>query len=153
MPRRVDPRVRDITIGHMLSMRSGLQEVSGAAYGAWVGERHWIYAALSKPMVADPGTRMLYSTASYHILGAILARVAGTDLHDLAQRRLGVPLKIDIPEWTRDPQGQYLGGNDMRLSPMALFRFAETYRRGGDWDGRRVLTRDWIAQSWVPRTH
>ena len=151
MPRRADRRLRDITIGHLLSMRSGLQEISGADYDEWAGSKHWIYAALSRPMVADPGTAMQYSTASYHILGAVLARVAGTDLHDLTQRRLGVPLKIDIPPWTRDPQGLYLGGNDMLLSPLALARFGETYRRGGDWDGRRIVSRDWIAQSWTPR--
>ena len=32
VPRRADPRIHQITIEHMLSMRSGLQEVSGAAY-------------------------------------------------------------------------------------------------------------------------
>jgi len=152
VPRRADPRVQLITIGHLLSMRSGLQEVSGAAYGEWVGAKHWIYDALSKPMVADPGTAMLYSTASYHILGAVLAAVAGEDLHQLAGRRLGDPMKIDIPEWARDPQGRYLGGNDMRISPLAMARFGETYRRGGDWDGTRVVPRNWIAESWTPYT-
>ena len=137
----------------MLSMRSGLQEVSGAAYGDWASSKHWIYDALSKPMVADPGTAMLYSTASYHILGAVLARVAGTDLHELARQRLGAPLGIEIPEWTRDPQGRFLGGNDMRLSPLAMIRFGELYRRAGIWDGRRILTGNWIDRSGRTRTH
>jgi len=150
VPRRADPRVHDITVGHMLSMRSGLQEVSGAAYGEWVGTKHWIYEALSKPMVADPGTAMLYSTASYHVLGAVLSQVAGTDLHSLAQSRLGDPLGIDIPEWNRDPQGRFVGGNDMRISPLAMIRFGEMYRRGGDWNTRRVLQSDWITRSWTP---
>ncbi|MDJ0631540.1 MAG: serine hydrolase [Rhodobacter sp.] len=152
VPRRADRRVHDITVGDMLSMRSGLQELSGAAYGVWANSKNWIYDALSKPMVADPGTAMLYSTASYHILGAVLSRVAGTDLHDLAGQRLGVPLGIDIPEWTRDPQGRFLGGNDMRISPLAMIRFGEMYRRGGDWRSVRVVPRDWIDRSWTPYT-
>ena len=152
VPRRADPRIHQITIEHMLSMRSGLQEVSGAAYGEWVGAKHWIYTALSKPIVAEPGTSMLYSTASYHILGAILSRVAGQDLHSLAQSRLGDPLGIDIPPWTQDPQGRYVGGNDMRLSPLAMVRFGELYRRGGEWNGKRILTGDWIVRSWSPLT-
>jgi len=149
VPRRADARVHDITIGHMLSMRSGLQEVSGAAYGDWVDTKHWIYEALSKPMVADPGTAMLYSTASYHVLGAVLTKVAGRDLHSLAQSRLGDPLGIDIPKWNRDPQGRYVGGNDMRLSPLSMLRLGEMYRRGGEWKGTRILTRDWINSSWT----
>lgn len=150
VPRRADARVHDITVGHMLSMRSGLQEVSGAAYGEWVDTRHWIYEALGKPMVADPGTAMLYSTASYHVLGAVLTRVAGSDLHTLAQTRLGDPLGIDLPKWGRDPQGRYVGGNDMRLSPLAMIRLGELYRRHGHWNGRSILASDWITRSWTP---
>ena len=153
VPRRADPRIHQITIEHMLSMRSGLQEVSGAAYGEWVGAKHWIYTALSKPIVAEPGTAMLYSTASYHILGAVLTRVGEQDLHSLAQSRLGDPLGIDLPPWTTDPQGQYVGGNDMRMSPLAMIRFGELYRRGGEWDGKRILTGDWIVRSWTPLTN
>ena len=104
-------------------------------------------------MVAEPGTEMLYSTASYHILGHLLTRVAQTDLHTLAQSRLGDPLGIDIPPWVQDKQGRYLGGNDMQISPLGLFRFGEMYRRGGDWDSRRILARDWITQSWTPMTN
>ena len=103
-------------------------------------------------MVAEPGTDMLYSTASYHILGAVLSNVSGQDLHSLAQSRLGAPMGIEIPPWHRDPQGNYFGGNDMLLSPLALLRFGETYRRGGNWDAKRVVSRDWIDQSWKVRT-
>ena len=148
IPRRADKRVRDITVGHMLSMQSGLQEVSGAAYGSWVNTKHWIYEALSKPMIADPGTAMLYSTASYHVLGALLAAVAGQNLHQIAQSRLGEPLQIDIPAWNTDPQGRYVGGNDMRISPLGMLKFGEMYRNSGTYKGTRILSKNWIDQSW-----
>ncbi len=153
VPRRADERVQDITVGDLLSMRSGLQQVSGDAYAEWVGSKHLIYEALSKPMVADPGTAMLYSTASYHILGAVLTRVSGKDLRTLARERLGDPLGIEIPEWPQDPQGLYLGGNDMRLSPLAMIRFGETYRNQGTWRDRQVVPEPWVETSWTPRTN
>jgi len=40
----------------------------------------------------------------------------------------------------------------MRLSPRAMARFGELYRRGGKIDGRRILPAAWIAESWTPRT-
>lgn len=40
----------------------------------------------------------------------------------------------------------------MRLSPHALARFGELYRRGGEIDGRRIVSAKWIEQSWTPRT-
>ncbi|MBV0912717.1 serine hydrolase domain-containing protein [Anianabacter salinae] len=152
VPRRADPRVRAITVGDLLTMRSGLTRLSGAAYGDWVEGTHWIYDALSEPMVAEPGTDMLYSTASYHMLGAVLMEATGQNLLSLARDRLGVPLGIEIPAWTQDPSGRYLGGNDMRLSPEALMKLGETYRQGGFWGGTQVIPTDWITQSWTPRT-
>ena len=39
----------------------------------------------------------------------------------------------------------------MLLSPRALLRFGEMYRRGGAYEGRRVLPGGWIVASWTPR--
>ncbi len=40
----------------------------------------------------------------------------------------------------------------MALSPRALLRFGEMYRQGGTVDGRRVVSENWIRESWTPRT-
>jgi CubicO group peptidase (beta-lactamase class C family) len=95
---------------------------------------------------------MLYSTGSVHVLGAVLARASGESLLAQARTRLGDPLGIEIPAWTRDPQGFYLGGNEMALSPVAMARFGEVYRLGGVLDGTRVLSAGWVESSFVPRT-
>lgn len=151
LPRRADPRVREITVGDLLSMRAGLEPVSGDGYGDWVHGRNWIYDALSRPMLADPGTRMLYSTANTHMLGTILAEVGGADLRTLARERLGDPLGFSVPDWPTDPQGRYLGGNDMRLSPRALAVFGECCRNDGRHGAVQVIPAGWTADCWQPR--
>ena len=95
---------------------------------------------------------MLYSTGSTHVLGAALATATGESLLTLVRRWLGAPLGIDIPAWTRDPQGYYLGGNEMAVSPRALARIGEMIRQGGAWEGDRVVSEDWLAASFRPRT-
>ena len=41
----------------------------------------------------------------------------------------------------------------MAMSPRSLLAFGELYVRGGlTADGRRLLSQDWIEQSWRPRT-
>jgi CubicO group peptidase (beta-lactamase class C family) len=151
VPRNADPRVRTITVDHLLSMRAGLERTSGANYGRWVASPDWVRYALSRPFVDEPGGRMLYSTGSWHVLSAVLTRASGRSTLDLAREWLGRPLGVEIPPWVRDPQGIYLGGNDMALSPRALLRFAEMYRQGGVYGGRRVLPESWVRRSWVPR--
>ena len=152
VPSNVDPRVHSITIGDLLTMRAGLDRTSGPNYGAWVASRNWVAYALSRPFVDEPGGRMLYSTGSSHLLSAVLTRASGSSTHELARRWLGRPLDIAIPPWTRDPQGIFMGGNNMALSPRALFRFGETYRRRGVYAGRPVVPESWVEASWTPRT-
>jgi len=152
LPSGADPRAADITLGQLASLQAGLERTSGPNYGEWVSSGNWVANALSRPLVAEPGTRMLYSTGSTHILGAVLAEASRESLLTLARDWLGRPLGIEIPAWTRDPQGYYLGGNEMALSPEAMVRFGEMIRLGGMWNGARVLSAEWVETSLAPRT-
>lgn len=152
LPKNPDPRLARITIGDLLSMRTGLERTSGPNYGRWVSSHDWVRFALARPFVDEPGGRMLYSTGSSHLLSAILTRASGRTTLQLAREWLGRPLDIAIPPWTRDPQGIYFGGNEMALSPRALLRFGEMYRQGGRADGGQVVSEAWIRASWQART-
>ena len=138
VPKNADQKVGDLTIAQLLTMQAGLERTSGPNYGRWVESRNWVAFAFGRPLVADPGERMLYSTGSYHVLGALLAKAAGKSLLALARDWVGNPLDISIPPWKRDPQGFYFGGNDMALSPLDLLRFGEMQRQGGVWNSARV---------------
>ncbi|NJC05134.1 CubicO group peptidase (beta-lactamase class C family) [Sphingomonas kaistensis] len=152
VPQGADPRIEQVEVGHLLSMQAGLGRTSGPNYGAWVASPNWVRYALSRPFAADPGGEMLYSTGSSHLLSAILTRASGRSTHALAQEWLAEPLGITLPQWPRDPQGIYFGGNDMLMSPRALLRLGELYRQDGVWEGKRILPEGWVAQSWKPRT-
>lgn len=146
-PRDLDPRVEAITVEDLLTMRSGLVRTSGANYGAWVNSRDWIGYILARP-VGEPGARFAYSTGDFHLLAAVLTEAGNASLLDLARAWMGRPLGVDVPPWTRDPQGIYMGGNNMALSPRAMLAFAEAIRTGG----APLVPRAWIETSWRPRT-
>ncbi len=153
LPASPDPRLADLTIGHLLSMQAGLQPTSGRHYGRWVAQRDWVRAALAQPFVDAPGGAMLYSTGSTHLLSAILARVGGKPTRDLARDWLGPQAGFAITAWDRDPQGIHLGGNQMAMAPRSLLAFGELYRNDGRTaSGEQLLPATWIAQSWRPRT-
>jgi CubicO group peptidase (beta-lactamase class C family) len=154
LPAKPDPRLAQITIGHLLSMQTGLERTSGANYGRWVSSGNWVRAALSQPFVDEPGGRMLYSTGSTHLLSAILTRRSGRSTLQLAREWLAPLEHFSIAHWERDPQGIYLGGNNMAMSPRSLLAFGELYRNGGRTaEGRRLISQQWIEQSWRLRTH
>ncbi|MBB3192506.1 serine hydrolase domain-containing protein [Halomonas cerina] len=140
-----------LTIGHLLSMQAGLASTSGEHYGEWVTSSDWVDYALTRPLEGRPGGRFIYSTGGWHILGAALSRASGHSLLRLAREWLGNPLDIAIPPWVTDPQGRYLGGNEMAISPLGLARLGELIVNGGQIDGRRVISEGWIQTSWQPR--
>jgi CubicO group peptidase (beta-lactamase class C family) len=154
LPRDPDPRMEEITIGNLLSMQAGLARMSGPNYGRWVSSRNWVRFALSEPFDGEPGGQMLYSTASTHLLSAILARVAGKSTLALAREWFAPVEGFRIGSWEQDPQGIYLGGNQMAMTAQSLLAFGEVYRNAGKaQDGTRIVSQDWIEQSWTPRTN
>lgn len=152
-PGDMNPKVATITVDHLLSMRAGLERTSGMQnYGRWVQSSNWVGFALSREFIDEPGGNMMYSTGNTHLLSAILTDSAGASTWELARDWLGKPLEIAIPQWTRDPQGIYFGGNEMSLSPRDLLRFGEMYRFGGMYGGKRIVSEDWVRASWTVRT-
>ena len=147
VPANATEGVEGITMEDLVSLRAGLERTSGPNYGGWIASRDWIVEQLTRPFVAEPGGRMLYSTGSFHVLGAALTEATGKSLLALARERIGAPLGIEVPPWTRDPQGYYLGGNEMALTPRGMLKIAVMMRDGGRYDGEQVIAQDWIDAS------
>ncbi len=153
LPDDPDPRLSEITIGHLLSMQAGLERTSGRNYGAWVVSDNWVQNALARPFEEEPGGDMQYSTGSTHLLSAILMRESGESTHSLANRWLA-PAGVRVDSWLKDPQGIPMGGNQVGMTPESLLALGELYRRDGQTeDGEQLLSQDWIDASWERRTH
>lgn len=152
IPANATPGVAAITMEDLVTLRGGLESTSGANYGSWVQSPNWVSYALRRPMLDEPGGRMIYSTGSTHVLGAALATATGKTLLALARERLGEPLGFQVPAWRRDPQGFYFGGNEMTLTPRAMLRIAVMMRDRGRFGGAQVISQGWIDASLIRRT-
>ena len=145
--RNLDERKRAITVRDLITMRSGLQSTSFENYGAWVNSRNWVRDVLRRPMEADPGGPMIYSTGSSHLLSAIITRATRSSTYSYARRTLATPLGIDLRPWMTDPQGIYFGGNDMYLRPRDMLAIGTLYLQRGVYRGQRVLPAAWVDSS------
>ncbi|ASJ70630.1 serine hydrolase domain-containing protein [Granulosicoccus antarcticus] len=152
VPVDADVRIAKLSVQDFLTMRLGLESQSGGNYGRWAASDDWVRYALTRPFTSAPGGKMQYSTAGWHVLGAILSEVTGKSLLTLSREWLGEPLDIEFATWTRDPQGRYLGGNEMSMSPLEMARFGELYRLDGRWNDELVMVEDWVRQSFEPKT-
>lgn len=147
LPGRVSGKKAKITLEDLLTMSSGLESVSGENYGAWVSSRNWVDAALAKPLVETPGSTFTYSTGDSHLVSAVLTEATGMSTRAYARKHLLEPVGISVSWWERDPQGVYLGGNQMSMSPRDLARLGELYLHNGTWDGKQIVPVSWVETS------
>ena len=141
-----------ITIGDLLTMRSGLASTSRGSYGRWVISDNWIEYKLDQPLTGRPGIDRNYSTGNTHLLSVILTRATGMSTRTFANRYLFNPMDIELGGWDRDPQGFYLGGNNMALRPRDMVKVGKLMMDMGEFEGKQLISPDWIVESVTPVT-
>ena len=142
-----DPAKGRITVEDLLTMRAGLETTSNRNYGRWVQSGNWVRHVLTRPLVAAPGTRMIYSTGSTHLLSAIITKSSGMDTHSFARRYLGQPMGISVPRWTADPQGVLFGGNEMAMTPRDMLSIGQMYLNCGRVGTTQIVSEEWVHTS------
>lgn len=144
LPEKVDKRVKDITLHHLLSMSSGLDEKSDHEIRS---SADWARAALSYKVVHKPGTRFHYNTMGTYLAGRMVSARTGMSLRDYLLPRLFAPLGIAKPQWDCCPQGYNVAGFGLHLSVEDLARTAQLLQNGGLWQGRRLLSEEYLRRA------
>lgn len=141
-----------ITIKDLLTMRSGLETTSFHNYGRWVVSDNWVKFALDQPLEKQPGGDMVYSTGTSHLLSAIITKATGVSTKVFAEKHLFRPMDIRVGGWDRDPQGYYMGGNNMALRPNDMSKIGQMMLDGGRYNGRKIISEQWVADSFITYT-
>jgi CubicO group peptidase (beta-lactamase class C family) len=147
-----DPRKKAIVLEDLLTMRSGLDWTEGdAAYRAFFYSADSIGYVAGLPMRAAPGAVFNYDSGSVHLLAAALAKETGSDPAKYAGRYLFGPLGIRRFAWEKDPKGLSIGGWGLRMAPRDMAKLGYLMLRGGEWDGKRIVSKAWIDVATAPR--
>ncbi|MBX3478671.1 MAG: serine hydrolase [Brevundimonas sp.] len=141
---RADDR-RGITLRHLMSMTSGLDD-TGLALRGVAGDQFEINAAA--PLRDPPGARWAYNTAAYHLLFHILARATGDTVEAYAHRRLLGPLGMTRTTWITSPgvgaDGPVTNYYSAEATARDLARFGRLILDEGLWEGERLISADHV---------
>ena len=147
---------KQITLTHMLAMASGLPWNEGYPYDdprndlvAMISSEDPIAYVLSKSTVAAPGTRFIYNSGTTNLLGEVVRRTSDMTLRAFAEQHLFAPLGIDIYEWYGFPNAPEMAvaSSTLYLRPRDMAKIGQLYLGGGVWNGTRVVSEDWVAES------
>ncbi|MEM7677526.1 MAG: serine hydrolase, partial [Myxococcota bacterium] len=150
-----DPRKKQINLGHLLGMLSGLRcddddyESPGNEdrMQSQTEEPDWYRYAMALPMARDPGQKAVYCTAGINLVGAMLKSLTGRPTTVLFQELLAAPLNIEHYHHNVFDEGDGYFGGGIRLRPRDLLKFGELMRTGGRWKTQRVVSEAWVAHS------
>lgn len=151
------PRREATAVEDLLTMRSGIRWNTSASYGT--GENStdllessddWIRFVLDQPTDTTPGEHFQYNDGASVLLGKILREATGQRIDEWARTRLFEPIGIKDFYWKITPDGEADTEGGLYLSTEDLARFGYLFLRGGEWNGRQVLSRAWVEASTSP---
>ena len=151
---RRDPR-RHITLDYLLAMCDGLdftENYTGAGRSDVVemlfgrGRDDVAHFAADRPLAAVPGERFNYSSGTSNVLSGIVARLVGPgDAYErFLAERIFDPIGITTARPGMDASGTWVASSYLHATARDFARFGLLYLRGGVWEGRRVLSADWV---------
>ena len=148
----VDKKKKTMTLEHLLTMSSGLCVEDSYRYdfrglGRMMAASDWVEHVLSLPLLHEPGTYFEYSNGVSYVLSEILQRKTGMTLMRFAEDRLFGPLGISDVDWFMNDLGVNLGWGGIRMKPLDLAKITLLYLNKGQWDGKKIISREWIESS------
>lgn len=92
------------------------------------------------------GTSFRYRSIETDVLSFVLQRAAATPLAELVSRELWAPMGAEEDAYfTVDAAGYALGDGGFNATLRDYARFALLHLRGGEIDGQRIVSSEWIA--------
>jgi CubicO group peptidase (beta-lactamase class C family) len=143
-----DPRAREVTIRHILTMTAGWDTSSLPGVQA----PQVTTSGFLRPMADVPGTVFSYDNNATNILGILLSRAVGARLDAFADDVLFRPAGIDRHVWRQTPDGYPAASGGLSLSMDSILRLGRLVLRRGDWDGKRIVSEAFLAEALSHRT-
>jgi CubicO group peptidase (beta-lactamase class C family) len=142
-----------LTIAHALTMTLALEWNDSVPWQTVATEVAMEQApdryrfVLERPMLGDPGKGWIYCGGATALLGRLIERGAGVDLHAFAKTALFEPLGMGPTEWSRGRDGVPAAASGLRLRPRDLARVGQLIVDGGKRAGRPLVPADWLDAS------
>ena len=165
--RRYLPELSDtlqpVTLRHVLRMTAGVEshlpKLVGQTDAPWGDDARIYYGtdlrklALGVKAAYPPSQRFHYNNFDPPLLGLVLERATGVPVPEYLSHKVWQPLGMEVPaSWTVDSDSDGFAKMESGINARAI-DFAKLGRlmlRGGDWDGRRIVSEAWVRQSTRP---
>ncbi|HEY1684034.1 MAG TPA: serine hydrolase [Tepidisphaeraceae bacterium] len=107
--------------------------------------------ALQQNLLPRPGVDYQYTDVTCALAAGAVEYNTKMTLLDFANQALFAPMKFANHEWMHeDRTGIDNGAYGLRLRPVDMQKFGILYLNGGRWEGKQLLSQNWVNTSFTP---
>jgi CubicO group peptidase (beta-lactamase class C family) len=151
----MDARKQRMTLEHLLTMSDGMDwheldypytDMRNTLGQMWVS-RDAVQHVLDRPMAREPGETWAYNSGTSILLGGIIEERTGQGAPSFAREHLFDPLGIGTISWARTTGNHYHTDGGLYMTPRDMARFGYLMLHNGTWDGKEIVSADWVSRS------
>jgi CubicO group peptidase (beta-lactamase class C family) len=149
-----DGRFERITLRNLLTMSSGLRYEEPDIPVPWGDDVDTYYGVdlrdvglNGSQIVERPGVTWHYNNYNPLLLGMVLERATGMTISEYMATRLWQPLGAEADAtWSLDSErpGFEKMESGLNAAPVDYARFGLLFLNGGEWNGRRIVSEEWV---------
>ena len=148
-----DRKFQEVTLRDLLTMSSGIRYQEGG-FPSFGDDTYTYYGvdlrdvALNRTQIEQPpGITWHYNNYHPLLLGLVLERATGTSVSDFMATMLWQPLGAEADAtWNLDSESSGFEKMESGLNARAVdyARFGLAFLHNGEWNGRRIVSEDWV---------
>jgi CubicO group peptidase (beta-lactamase class C family) len=147
----------EVTLRHLTTMTSGYRAMRDEPRGSYRhGPSDTPFEPSPEPLFA-PGTKYAYWDSAMNLFGLVLTKIAGEPLEQYFERKIAGPIGMRRDSWDWGDYATVDGivvnggsGNSNRhifVTAREMARFGHLFLNHGTWDGRQLISREWIESA------
>jgi CubicO group peptidase (beta-lactamase class C family) len=117
------------------------------------GTADWVKFVLDVPMIDTPGGKARYCSGGVITLGKIVEKVSRESLYKFSKDNLFEPMGIGNYLWDFKPDQTHSESfGQLSIRPRDMAKFGLLYLNDGRWNGRQIISEDWVRSSMESHT-
>ena len=162
-----EEHIQDITIRDLMTMTAPYKHQT-ENYEAYFSSDNWVKTSLDLLGGSPKGVFRYAPIIGPDILCGILTHVTGKSVLDFAKEVLFMPLETKVDQsiifqsveeqlafynerningWVAGPNGVNTAGWGLNLTAMDMAKLGQLYLNDGMWEGKQILSKEWIKES------
>jgi CubicO group peptidase (beta-lactamase class C family) len=137
-----------VSLEHLLTMTVGRSHAEWRRTGAVECAETPYHHVLTEGVTGSHGVRWQFGDRDVNLLAGVLRHATGLHADEFAAMYLFRPLAIEVYDWSAGKKNGFpmLHGT-LRLRPRDLAKIGTVVLEGGRWQGRQVVSDEWIRTS------